>query len=215
MYSGKPIIGLSGGIGAGKTFVGSVFVELGCLVIDSDALVRQAYLDPDLKQILREWWGDSIFTATGAVDRPSVGKKIFDCENDRLRLERMLHPRVAKIRESRMAARAVDPGVVAFIWDSPLLFETRLSQQCDATVFVEATEALRLNRLWRSRGWDAAELARREKSQMPLDKKRAMSDYVVVNTADAGSIRVQIRELLTRILAGASRRPTTGRATPD
>jgi dephospho-CoA kinase len=117
-------------------------------------------------------------------------------------LEQLLHPWVDRARERAMSAAADDPQVLAFIWDTPLLFETGLNRQCDAVVFVETARALRLERLRTSRGWDAAELDRREKSQWPLDKKREMSDYVVVNTADADDdVRSQVRETLSRILA--------------
>jgi dephospho-CoA kinase len=210
MFSGKPIIGLAGGVGAGKTFVGALLAEMGCMVINSDALVRQVYLDPELKQILRQWWAESVFTADGEVDRAAVGRRIFDCESDRLRLEQLLHPRVAELRQAQMKSGAVDDKVVAFVWDSPLLFETGLAGQCDVRVFVDAPEVVRLERLSRSRGWDSAELARRENSQMPLDKKRGISDYVLGNTTNADSTRVQVREMLSRILAGVSRRPMTG-----
>jgi dephospho-CoA kinase len=173
-------------------------------------LVREVYQDSQLKHELRGWWGEDVFAPDGEISRSVVGKKVFGCEADRLRLERVLHPRVADLREARMVVGAADKSVVAFVWDTPLLYESQLASACDATVFVDASPDLRLRRVRESRGWDAAELARRENSQMPLDKKRAISDYVVVNTTNAESTRVQVRELLSRILAGESRRPLSG-----
>ena len=214
MHSGKPIIGLSGGIGAGKTFVASLFAELGCMVISSDALVRQVYQDSQIKALLREWWGDAVFKPDAQVDRAAVAKRIFGNQIDRLRLENALHPRVARLRDAAMAQGAADSTVLAFVWDTPLLFETQLAPLCDATVFIDAPADLRLRRVRETRNWDEAELSHREFSQLPLDKKRAMSDYTVVNATDADSTRVQVRELLSRILAGASHRPLPGRATP-
>ena len=214
MHAGKPIIGLSGGIGAGKTFVGTLFAELGCMVISSDLLVREAYRDSGIKQVLREWWGESVFRPDGEIDRPAIGRKVFGCEEDRRRLEGALHPHVAALREARMKLGASDPTVPAFVWDSPLLYETGLAALCDATVFVDAPDSLRLERVRKGRGWDEAELARRENSQLPLDKKRSISDYVVVNTTSAGSTRVQVRELLSRILAGATHRTSRGNVAP-
>jgi dephospho-CoA kinase len=214
MYAGKPIIGLSGGIGAGKTFVSTMFAELGCLVISSDLLVRESYRDPGVKRVLREWWGDRVFKPDGEVDRAAIGSMVFSSEEDRRRLEGMLHPYVAALRETRMKVGAADPTVVAFVWDSPLLYETRLDALCDATVFVDAPDSLRLERVRQTRGWDAAELARREISQMPLDKKRLISDYAVANATSADSTRVQVRELLSRILAGAAYRTPEGDVAP-
>jgi dephospho-CoA kinase len=93
-----------------------------------------------------------------------------------------------------------DAQVLAFVWDTPLLVENGLNSQCDAVVFVDASREVRLARVKESRGWDEAELERREKSQMPLDKKREISDYVLVNAAEADRIRGQIREILSQIL---------------
>jgi dephospho-CoA kinase len=100
-----------------------------------------------------------------------------------------------------MEAAKDDPDVRAFIWDTPLLLETGLNKQCDAVVFVEAPEASRAARVRENRGWEGAELARREKSQWPLDRKREISDYVISNTADAGFARGQVSDVLSRILA--------------
>ena len=82
-----------------------------------------------------------------------------------------------------------------------LLFEVDLHRQCDVVVFVDSPNELRLQRVREKRGWDAAELARREISQWPLDSKREISDYVVSNTADAGFARSQVKQVLSRIMA--------------
>jgi dephospho-CoA kinase len=129
-----------------------------------------------------------------------VAKKIFGQPAERERLERLLHPMVNDARERAMSAAADDPTVVAFVWDTPLLFETGLNAKCDAVVFVDAPQPLRLTRVQASRGWDAGELLRRENSQMPLDTKRKLSQYVVENTADAEMVRSQVRVVLSRIL---------------
>jgi dephospho-CoA kinase len=97
--------------------------------------------------------------------------------------------------------------VVAFVWDTPLLLEVGLNRLCDAVVYVEAAESDRLARVAGQRGWDAAELFRREKLQLPLDKKRKMSDHVVVNTAKVDDVRCQIRAILSRIVADLPGRP--------
>ena len=100
-----------------------------------------------------------------------------------------------------MAGAAGNPQVVAYVWDAPLLFEAGMDEQCDAIVFVEASDAQRLERVRRQRGWDEAELLRRQKLQWPLDKKRRISDHAINNTADAADARGQVRDVLSRILA--------------
>ena len=201
MYNGKPVIGIAGGIGSGKSFVARVFDEQGCHVIDSDQQVREAYGDPRVRDALRAWWGDGVFNPDGTVNRSAIAKQVFTDAAERRRLEGLLHPLVAVAREREMAARAGDPQVFAFAWDTPLLFEVGLNAGCDAVVFVDAPWDIRLERVQRTRGWDALELLRREKLQMDLDRKKELSDYVVTNTADAGSVRDQVRHVLSRILA--------------
>jgi dephospho-CoA kinase len=198
VFNGKPIIGLAGGIGSGKSFVAKLFEELGCVVINSDDLAHEAHGDPVVRQAFRSWWGQGVFKADGSVDRRAVAKIVFADPAERARLEALLHPLIDRLRIEKM--RSAGNSALAFVWDSPLLFETGLDARCDATVFVDAPEAVRVNRVT-PRGWDAGELARREKNQWPLDKKRAIADYVVDNTADAGQTRGQVSRLLSRILS--------------
>ncbi|HSV13579.1 MAG TPA: dephospho-CoA kinase [Tepidisphaeraceae bacterium] len=202
MFHNKPVIGIAGGIGGGKTHIAKLFGELGCFIIHSDDQVRDAYNDPAVQDAIRTWWGDDVFRADNTVNRSAIAALVFNDPAERRRLEQLLHPWVNDARERAMSAVADDPQVLAFIWDTPLLFETALNRQCDAVVYVETPAQARLQRLTATRGWDAGELARREKSQWALDKKREMSDYVLVNTADADdAVRSQVREILSRILA--------------
>jgi dephospho-CoA kinase len=204
LFAGKPIIGIVGGIGSGKTFVAKVFGEMGCLVISSDDQVRQAYRDYRVKQALRQWWGPMVFGPDGEVDRSAVARKVFSKAEELRRLEQLIHPLVSEAREGVMRANAGNAQVVAFVWDTPLLIEAGLNRQCDAVVFVDAPLQLRQQRVGQSRGWGPSELESREKSQHPLDSKRKISDYVVSNTAGPDEVRAQVREVLSRILAGTT-----------
>ncbi len=207
MRNRPPTIGITGGIGSGKSHVAALFADLGCLVIDADVAVRAAYADPAVRDQLRQWWGDAVFAADGAVDRRAVADRVFAgpaAAADRARLERLLHARVAEGRDAAMAAAAGDPAVVAFVWDTPLLVETGLHERCDAVVFVDAPADVRAARVRDRRGWPDGELARRENLQLSLDNKRAVADYVIVNTAGAEPIRSHVRDVLSRILAHRS-----------
>jgi dephospho-CoA kinase len=205
MFHSIPILGLVGGIGSGKSYVAKLFGELGCLVIDSDALVRKGYDDPQIRQTLRNWWGDEVFLADGQVNRSAIAQKVFNNPHERQRLEQIMHRWVDEQRMRIM--QAAPPQTIAFVWDTPLLVETGLNRKCDAIIYVDAPLAERLQRVKAQRGWDAAEIERREKLQTPLDKKREISDYVLVNSADAVDLRHQVRQMLSRIVAGLPRRP--------
>jgi dephospho-CoA kinase len=206
MFAGRPVIGIAGGIGSGKSFVASLFGQFGCLVVNSDDQVTQAYRDPSVKETLRHWWGDEMIAADGDVNRKAIADKVFNDINERRRLEALIHPLVNEARRRVMSAAAMNPKIPAFVWDTPLLFEASLNLQCDAVVFVDAPVAQRLQRVQKTRNWTQEELISRENSQWPLDKKREISDYVIRNTADAGEARRQVKDVLSRIMSKASLR---------
>lgn len=193
------IIGLAGGIGSGKSTVARAFARHGCLVSDSDAGVRALLATPEIVAELRSWWGDRVVAGDGTADRRAIAAIVFNDDAERRRLEGLLHPRLGAERAALIerAAREQTPGVII---DAPLLFEAGLDAECDAVVFVEVSRAERLRRV-APRGWDDAELARREAAQMSLDEKRARSGYVIENTGGeaaldepAGRILRQVRE---------------------
>jgi dephospho-CoA kinase len=210
MYQRKPIIGIVGGIGSGKSFIARCFAEAGCHVIDSDAQVRAAYNDPAVIETLRQWWGPQVMLPTGQVDRAFIARTVFSDAGQRLRLEQLLHPLVNATREREMAQWADDPGLLAFVWDTPLLLEAGLAGACDAIVFVDAPLDQRLRRVRETRRWEPDELQKRENLQWPLDKKREIADYVLSNTADAARVRDQVRDLLPQILAQVAKWSAAG-----
>jgi dephospho-CoA kinase len=212
VFGGKPIIGIAGGSGSGKSFIAKLFGEMVALVVDSDQQVREAYQDVGVKKVLREWWGEGVFDERGEISRSAVGRRVFADPAERVRLEGLIHPRVDEARKRQMNEAASDPQVVAYVWDTPLLFEAGLAAECDAVVFVDAPLEERVRRVRLTRGWDEAELLRRQKLQWALDKKRRISDYVVTNTADADYARGQVRDVLLQILARTSNANGTGPA---
>jgi dephospho-CoA kinase len=202
MFAGKPIIGIIGGIGSGKSYVARVLGEMGCFVINSDEQISRAYEQEIVKNTLRQWWGATVFDAGGNVNRRFIAARVFNNADERKRLEDLLHPIIARMRDEEMQRTVLDTKILAYIWDAPLLLEAGLSEQCDAIIFVEASEDERRRRVQQERGWDDSELTRRENLQWPLDKKREAANYIVRNTAGADDVRSQLREVLSRILAG-------------
>ena len=194
-----PVIGLAGAIGAGKSEVGRLLAEAGCLVSDSDALAREVLGEPETVRTLSAWWGPGILDPAGRIDRSAVARIVFADPDARRRLEAFVHPRIHARREASFAAAPA--GTPALVIDAPLLFESGLDRSCDHVVFVEADRATRLRRVRESRGWEEGELSRREASQWPLDRKRDLADSVLVNDADLASLRTKVLTLLGRILA--------------
>lgn len=197
--SDRPIvIGLAGGIGSGKSEVAKIMGSLGCVVSDSDAQAQAALEEPAVRDQIVAWWGKDTLGSDGRVDRARVAKIVFENPVDRRRLERLLHPRVRAARQEAYE-KAEQTGAPAVVIDAPLLFEAGIDSECDAVVFVSASAAERQARVKASRGWSDDELARREEAQMPLEDKKALAEYEIVNDGDRESLRERVREVFERI----------------
>lgn len=197
---GKPVIGLAGGIGSGKSLVAMQFKKLGCAVINADALSHQVLTEPVVRDTLASWWGQDILDANGQVDRKAVGKHVFGAPDELLRLEQLVHPRVHALRESLRREYDKQQGVLAIVEDCPLLFEVGLEKQCDVVVFVATDRAVQLQRVKTNRGWSEAELNSREKNQLGLDIKANRADYIVDNSESESQTFKQVRSVLLNII---------------
>jgi len=196
----KPIIGLFGGIGAGKSRVAAEFAALGCLVVDSDELNHEMLRRAAVLAELRRWWGDGVVTPDGGPDRRRIGEIVFADPAQRERLERLLYPLIAAAREHMIRDGENDPAVKAIVLDSPLLLENNLDRLCDRIVFVDTSEKLRLQRLQDSRNWDQRHLRRREQWQWPLARKLARADFVIHNDGTLHELRPQVADIFRRIV---------------
>ena len=197
----KPVIGLAGGIGAGKSSVARLLESLGAAVIDSDRMTHEQYGDPEVKAVLRGWWGESVCPAGGEVDRRAVGNIVFHDPSQLARLEGLLYPRLARCREGLIAGYETDPQVRAIVLDAPKLYEAGLHELCDAVIFVDADWAARVERVAAARGWTEDELRRRENLLNPLDRKRTIADHVVVNHSSIGALRSEVERVFSSVLA--------------
>ena len=196
----KPVIGLIGGIGSGKSLVASQLQDLDCGVIDADQLARVALDERGVKAKLLKWWGLKILDCHGGIDRLVVAGIVFADPDKRQRLEGIIHPIVHHQRMIIGRQYANNPQVVAVVEDCPLLLEVGLDKQCDTVIFIDTPRPIRLARLAASRGWSEQDLAQREKHQIPLDKKIKSADYIVVNNATKAECLTHVRGVLSQIL---------------
>jgi dephospho-CoA kinase len=195
--SGPLVVGLAGGIGSGKSLVGRMLRDLGCAVVDSDVEAREAIQRPEARRTLVAWWGEGILDDAGDVDRSKVASIVFNDARERERLEGLIHPMVRRSR-AEVAERAHEEGAPCVVVDAPLLFEVGLDEECDTTIFVDADRAERVRRV-RERGWDEAELDRRERAQLPPGEKRARADHVIDNNGTVEALRGRVREVFEAI----------------
>jgi dephospho-CoA kinase len=200
MERGKPIIGICGGIGSGKSRVAAEFEKLGCVVIDADRLTHEILQLPETLKTLQHWWGQDVTDAEGRPDRRKIADIVFADGEQRRRLEGLVHPLIHKRRAAMIRAVEKDPAVTAIVIDSPLLLESDLDRECDTVVFVSASDSTRQQRLSAARGWSAEELRRREGWQLSPAEKRTRAEFVVENDGPDDALRPQVAEVLRRVL---------------
>jgi dephospho-CoA kinase len=192
-----PLLGLVGGIGSGKSHVTGLFAKLGAVVVDADKIGHEALQQPDIKQKLREAWGESIFNSARDVDRRKLGGIVFSDPKQKKKLEDIVYPFIGgRVHEALDQAQR-DDNVPLAILDAALLLETGWNRVCTAVVFVEAPDAIRLERVKR-RGWDAPELQRREAAQWSLEKKKQLCDLVIPNSGDEVLTERLVKEAFSR-----------------
>jgi dephospho-CoA kinase len=199
-------VGLTGAIGAGKTTVARLLAEQGAVVIDADALARRALEETRTVERVADAFGAGVVT-DGRIDRAALAERAFGDPDARRRLEAIVHPRVAELREARVRealAASERPPVV--VHDVPLLFETGLDREMDLVVVVDAPRRVRRARVEAAGRMDAAELSRREAAQWPPARKRALADVVIDNGGDVGDLRARVARVWPRLVrAGRSR----------
>ncbi|MEE8171223.1 MAG: dephospho-CoA kinase [Phycisphaerae bacterium] len=196
----KPIVGLAGGIGSGKSTVARMLAEFGGVVISSDILNRDALNSEEVATTLQAWWGPSVIGSDGRPDRRRLSDLVFTDPTRRQRLERLLHPRIAAERRRRIELIGADPSARFVVLDSPLLFEAGVDAECDCVVFVEAPAELRRARVAAARGWSVEEFDRREAVQDALGTKRSRADYVCRNDGDEATLRRRLAPIVAQVM---------------
>ncbi len=198
------LVGLTGGIATGKSTVAGMFRRYGATVIDADALAREVVEPgkPAWREIVKAF-GKTVLNPDHTLNRQAMGARVFGHPTKLRRLERIIHPRVAReqIRLTKQAARN-DPKAVV-IYDVPLLFEAGIDTRVDTTIVVTADRETQIARLKKRNGLSRAEALRRIKSQMPLADKRRCADYVLNGTLPLLQLKQQVQLLYQSLRASA------------
>ncbi len=193
-----PVIGVVGGVGAGKSVVAGLLAGLGCDVLDADVLAQAILSSDPVRSALIERWGPEVAAEDGGIDRPAVADRVFADPAELAWLEAQVHPPVLRAIRDRIQA-ALRAGRIGVVLDAPKLFEAGLDADCDAIICVEAAYETRQARVQTDRSWAKDELDRRENRQMPLDKKRRQSQYVLQNQGDIADLKCRVEALFQQI----------------
>jgi len=194
----RPVIGLLGGIGAGKSFVAEQFAKCGCAVVDADRAGHELLREPKIRQALRKQFGTPILDPSGEVDRRRLAAVAFASPENLRAMEAIIHPELwRRVKAAVEAARRTD--VPAVVLDAALILEKSLDRLCDHLVYIEAPAEVRRARTRQSRGWTSSETARREAVQVSLKVKRGRADYIVDNRTSPEHTLEEVRAILSHM----------------
>jgi len=201
----KPIIGILGGIGSGKSTVAAEFAKLGCKVIDADKIAHELLDEPAVKAKIVGLFGRAILDSAGKIDREKLAEVVFADADKLSSLNRIIHPLVLQradelIEKYQAEVGAVrEPPVQAIILDMPLLVEVGWDKRCDKLIFVDCEEKLRLNRAKKLR-FDKNQVKIRENFQISLDNKANLADNTVENNSDFSALARQVTDIFSYIM---------------
>jgi len=191
-----PFIGLTGGMGAGKSVALEILGRLGAVTMSTDAAVHEIYGDPEVVAAVVERWGQDV-APDGVVDRPSVARAAFASPEERAWLEQLIWPRVAqRVVAFRQEADAMDPPPRAAVVETPLLFEAGMDGAYDATIAVVADEDVRAERA-ATRGHAATD--ERAARQLPQEEKARRATFAVQNSGTLDALEEELSDVLAKL----------------
>ncbi|MGA5272812.1 dephospho-CoA kinase [Streptomyces cellulosae] len=199
-------VGLTGGIGAGKSEVSRLLVERGAVLIDADRIAREVVEPgtPGLAAVV-ETFGEDILAEDGSLDRPRLGALVFNDPEKLATLNSIVHPLVgARSRELEEAA----PEDAVVVHDVPLLTENDLAPLYDVVIVVDASPETQLDRLVRLRGMSEEDARARMAAQATREQRRAIADIVIDNDVPLDELERRVKEVWADLVRRArERRP--------
>ncbi|MEV3892085.1 dephospho-CoA kinase [Streptomyces anulatus] len=197
-------VGLTGGIGAGKSEVSRLLVKYGAVLIDSDRIAREVVEPgtPGLAAVVEEF-GPGVLTAEGTLDRPALGALVFADAGRLAALNAIVHPLVGA-RAAELERAAPEDAVV--VHDVPLLTENGLAPLYDLVVVVDATAETQLDRLVTLRGMTESDARARMAAQATRDRRRAVADLIVDNDGPLEALEPQVRTVWDELVRRAAAR---------
>lgn len=191
------ILGLTGSIGSGKSFVSDLLEQCGAVVIRADAIAHEVVApgSPALSEIASQF-GTDLIREDGSLDRQRLAAVVFADPDKRKALERIIHPRVRE-RELELIAENRDQALI--VLEIPLLFETQAEKLCDAVAVVTVSDEERLSRLQRDRGMSESEVRVRLAAQMPQEEKVRRADFVIDNSGSRADTEEAVTALFRKL----------------
>jgi dephospho-CoA kinase len=196
----KPIIGILGGIGSGKTTVANAFAKAGCKVIDADKIAHELLEQKDVKSSIINIFGKAILTIEGKINRKKLADVVFEDSGKIKAINGIIHPLVLAQVEALISEYNTQNQVKAIVLDMPLLAEVGWEKRCNKLIFVDCKADLRLKRTMKNGILNESQLKRRENFQISLDKKKSIADNVLDNNSDCEALAKRVADILSDVV---------------
>jgi dephospho-CoA kinase len=199
-YELSLLVGLTGGMGSGKTLAASFFKDLGAYVLDADLICRKL-VEPEQPawREISDTFGKEIFTASGCLDRKKLADIVFNDPEKKSMLEGILHPKVFEFEvQEYEAIRKKHPNAVVLV-DAALLIESGNYKKMDKIIIINLDEKSQINRILGRSDISQEEVIARIKNQMPNEEKVRYADFVLENSSDKDSLRSKVRDIYANL----------------
>ncbi len=212
------VLGLTGGIGTGKSTVATLLREFGAKIVDADQIAREIVRPGQSAwQGIVDTFGPHILKADKSIDRKKLRKIVFKDKGARRKLESITHPKIRVTAQERIEKLAAE-GAEIVVYEAPLLYENKVHLWIRPVILVACDSATQKKRLHDRDGLSANQIEQHLKAQMPLEAKRKLADFVIENVGNLEDLRRQVKEVWEKI--GATLRvpgtsPPTGPREPD
>jgi dephospho-CoA kinase len=195
------LIGLTGGMGSGKSTVAEILKKKGAYILNADLICRELVEPgkPALQEI-QDRFGKKVIQQDGQLDRSELSRIVFDDPSKKKVLEDILHPKVFEEEQIRYEALCKKEGPVLVFVDAALLIESGNYRNMDKNIVVMCSDEERIHRLLKRDTLTEAEILKRIKSQAPLSEKIKFADYVVDNNHDLQSLELEVDKVYTKLV---------------
>jgi len=195
----KPIIGILGGIGSGKSTVAAEFAKLGCKVIDADKIAHELLDSKSVKEEIVGLFGKAVLDSSGRIERKKLAGVVFASGDKLDSLNGVIHPLVLARAEELIEQYNQQNQVMAIVLDMPLLVEVGWAKRCDRLIFVDCEQKIRAERA-KKKDFDENQVKIRENFQISLDNKASVADNAVDNNSDFSALVRQIADIFSDIM---------------
>lgn len=190
----KKVLGITGGIGSGKSTIARMFKEFGATIIDADKICHELLDTPKIQKKIINIWPELANDESKKINRTKLGKIAFSSKNDIETLNKIIHPIVIKKIKQDIAELNKNQKDEIIIIDAALIEETNLSSLCDLVIFIETKKTIRSKRCQTDRNWNVTEISKREKFQIPTNTKKKRAKVVINNNMTKDCTRDQVHE---------------------